>query len=121
VDAAEAVAAYGAAWNERDEAARSALLERAWSEDGIYQDPSARAEGRAELVAHIGGFQALAPGHTIELVSGVDHYGSLFRFAWEMRNGQERVLEGVDFGEFADDGRIRRITGFFGPFPDLAP
>ena len=121
MEPADAIAAYGAAWNEHDEAARTALLERAWSEDGLYQDPSASAEGRTALVAHIGGFHAMAPGHSIELVSGIDHYGSLFRFAWEMRNGEERVLEGMDFGEFADDGRIRRITGFFGPFPDLAP
>lgn len=24
------------------------------------------------------------------------------------------ITDGVDFGELADDGRLRRITGFFG-------
>jgi hypothetical protein len=36
-----------------------------------------------------------------------------------MRNGDAVELEGVDFAELAPDGRIRRITGFFGPLPPL--
>jgi hypothetical protein len=28
------------------------------------------------------------------------------------------VTEGFDVGQLADDGRLRRIVGFFGPFPD---
>jgi len=34
-----------------------------------------------------------------------------------MRNGGEDVLEGMDYGELAADGRISKIVGFFGPFP----
>jgi hypothetical protein len=29
-------------------------------------------------------------------------------------------MQGMDFGEFAADGRIRRIVGFFGPPPAVS-
>jgi hypothetical protein len=115
----EIVAAYGAAWNEPDERARVELLDRSWSDDGVYCDPTATVTGRAALVEHLGGFQQMMPGHTIDLTSGVDAHDDLFRFAWVMRKGGEVVLEGMDFGELAPDGRIRRIVGFFGPFPPV--
>jgi hypothetical protein len=113
------VAAYGAAWNETDEAKRAALLEQSWTDEGTYCDPLSMVEGRAALVAHIGGFQAMMPGHTIDQASAVDAHDGVFRFAWVMRNGEEIALEGIDFGELASDGRIQRIVGFFGPFPPL--
>ena len=119
MDTEEIVATYGAAWNETDEAKRADLLERSWADDGIYRDPTATAEGRAALVAHIAGFHSMMPGSTIEQASGVDTHGDVFRFAWVMRNGGEIALEGIDFGELAPDGRIQRIVGFFGPFPPL--
>jgi hypothetical protein len=116
----EIVAAYGASWNEPDEAKRRKLLEQAWADDAVYQDPMGRAEGRDALVAHIGGFHQMMPGNTIEMASGVDTYGTAFRFAWEMRDADGNVaVEGIDFGTIAPDGRVASITGFFGPFPDL--
>ncbi|MEO8696790.1 MAG: nuclear transport factor 2 family protein [Acidimicrobiales bacterium] len=115
----EIVTAYGAAWNEHDDAKRAALLEHSWADSGLYTDPTATAMGRDALIAHIGGFHQTMPGHTIDLASGVDTYGGCFRFAWVMRKGNEAVLEGMDFGELAPDGRISRIVGFFGPFPAL--
>ena len=115
----EIVATYGAAWNETDEAKRTALLDQSWADDGAYQDPTATVDGRDALIAHIGGFQAMMPGHTIDQASGVDTHNGVFRFAWVMRNGDTIALEGMDFGELAPDGRIQRIEGFFGPFPPL--
>ena len=117
MDATEIVTAYGAAWNEPDEKARRELLTRSWADDGQYSDPTGSADGRDALVAHIGGFQAMMPGHTIDMTSGLDTRDNVFRFAWVMRNGAEDVLEGMDYGELAADGRISRIVGFFGPFP----
>ena len=119
MDVSDIVASYGAAWNEPDEAARTALLEKAWADDGFYQDPLGTADGRAALVAHIGGFHERFPGHTIDVASGVDSNVGDLRWAWVMRNGDEVVLDGVDFAELAADGRIQRIAGFFGPLPPL--
>ena len=119
MDANEVVAAYGAAWNEPDAAARAELLEAAWADDGTYRDPTAAVDGRAALVAHIAGFQGMFPGHTIELTSAIDTNGGSLRWGWAMRNGDETVLEGVDFADLAPDGRIARIEGFFRPLPAL--
>lgn len=113
----EVVVAYGAAWNEPDEAKRSALLGQAFAEDGTYRDPTASATGRPALVAHIGGFQAMFPGRSIDFASGVDVTEAGIRWSWVMRNGDQGEMEGMDFAELASDGRIQRIIGFFGPMP----
>ncbi len=116
--AEETVAAYAAAWNEADEDARRALLERSWTEDGVYIDPTGRAEGRSALVRHIGGFHARMPGNRIEMASGVDEHDGLLRFTWQMLGPDGVVaLDGMDFGELDGDGRLKLIVGFFGPFP----
>jgi hypothetical protein len=119
VDISEVVAVYHSAWNELDEAKRSTILEQSWADDGVYRDPQGTVEGRAALVAHIGGFQAAFPGRTIEQASGVDSNGVGIRWAWEMRNGDAVESDGLDYAELAPDGRIQRIAGFFGPLPAL--
>ena len=40
------VEAYGAAWNEPDQAKRRALLDQAWADGGVYTDPQSHVEGR---------------------------------------------------------------------------
>jgi hypothetical protein len=62
MDVGAVVTAYGSAWNEPDEAARRQLLESAWADHGTYCDPTANAEGREALVAHIGALQVAMPG-----------------------------------------------------------
>ena len=117
----DVVNAYGAAWNEPDEVARRTLLEEAWSDDGVYCDPTAKVDGRDSLIAHIAGFHRQMPGARIELTSGVDEHDGWLRFAWSMLGPDGTTLtEGFDVGELAADGRLRRIVGFFGPFPPPA-
>jgi hypothetical protein len=112
------VASYAAAWDAHDEGERRALLERAWADDGVYCDPTALVEGREALIAHIGGFHERMPGARIESTTGVDAHGGHLRFGWRMLDPQGAIaLEGIDFGELGDDGRLKRIVGFFGPFP----
>ena len=112
----ETVGIYASAWCEADAAARQALLERVWAQDGVYQDPTADVQGRDALVAHIGGFHASMPGARIELSTGVSqHHGNIF-FGWRLVTAEgATAVDGVDFGVLAPDGRIARITGFFGP------
>ena len=119
VEAAEVIATYGAAWNEADDVRRLALLELAWADEGVYQDPTGRVEGREALVAHIAGFREMMAGHAVDVSTGVDVYTDLFRFGWVMRDGGDVVMEGMDFGKLSSDGRIKRLYGFFGPFPPL--
>ncbi len=112
------VEAYGAAWNETDEAKRRGLLEKAWAGDGVYTDPQSHVEGRDALLALIAGFQSQAPGARIVPTSAADEHHGKVRFTWRMDGTDGKaVMEGIDFGELAPDGRIKRIVGFFGPPP----
>jgi hypothetical protein len=115
---AATVAAYGSAWAQPDHDKRMAVLETCWASDGVYLDPSARAEGRSALCEHIAGFQRDFPGQRIDLTSGVDEHDRYVRFAWKLSgpDGTE-LMEGVDFGQLDGDGRLSLICGFFGPLP----
>lgn len=116
--AGEVVTSYGAAWNEPDEDARRKLLNQGWADDGIYCDPTATVSGREALVTHIAGFHQQFPGARIEVASGVDEHDGWLRFAWTMVGADgATIMDGFDVGELAPDGRLRRIVGFFGPFP----
>jgi hypothetical protein len=117
----EIVLAYVAAWSETDEGKRRALLEMSWTENGTYTDPTVEVVGREALVQHIGGIHQQFVGHRIVLTSRVDEHHSRLRFTWAMVNPEgSRVTEGIDFGEIGSDGRLIRITGFFGQ-PSLIP
>lgn len=114
----ETVEAYGAAWNETDEAARKRLLDKSWADGGTYTDPQSHAEGRDALSAVIAGFQQQMAGARIVATSGVDTHHGCLRFSWKVEGANGATLmEGIDFGELAEDGRIVRIVGFFGPPP----
>jgi hypothetical protein len=62
--------------------------------------------------------QAHYPGHRFRRASGIDAHHDHLRFAWELVTPDGTVaLAGMDVGEVAGDGRLRRITGFFGELP----
>ena len=114
----ETVETYGASWNEPDAAKRRELLERSWADDGVFEDPRDRAEGRDALLQLIAGFREQLPGGSIVMTSGVDEHHGLVRFTWRIDDAQGKsLLEGIDFGELAPDGRIQRIVGFWGAPP----
>jgi hypothetical protein len=61
------------------------------------------------------------PGHALRRVSGVDEHHGYFRYGWELvAPAGDVVLAGVDVGELGSDGRLTRVTGFFGPLPERA-
>jgi hypothetical protein len=121
MDVAELIATYGESWNEPDEAARRKLLEAAWCDDGTYTDPTAHVSGRDELLTHIAGMRQAFPDARIEPTSGVEEHHGWFRFAWKMLDATgATAMEGFDVGSLGDDGRIGRIVGFFGPFPEAS-
>ena len=121
LSAEEAVEAYASAWNVADAAERRALLEKAWTDDGVYTDPTAEVKGREALLQHIAGFQAQGNGAKILRTSKVDsHHGTRLRFSWKMVSADGQTMaEGIDYGELAEDGRLKLIVGFFGPFAPL--
>lgn len=120
MDLQDAVATYGAAWNETDDGARRKLLDEAWADDGLYCDPLGRAEGRDALHAHIAGFRQQFAGARIDATSSADEHDGYFRFSWAIVDADgNTALEGFDVGHRGDDGRIDLIVGFFGPFPPV--
>ena len=112
------VEAYGASWGEPDVAKRRALLEQAWADDATYTDPQSDVAGRDGLIELISGFQAQVNGAKIVATSAVDVHHEKFRFTWAMQAADgSTMMEGIDYGELAPDGRIQKIVGFFGPIP----
>ena len=117
----EIVSAYGAAWNEKDENARRTLLEKCWSENGVYEDPTAVVSpGRTALHAHIGQFHQAYPGARIVPTSKTDQHHGKIHFTWRMLSADGAILiDGRDFGGLDGAGLISHIVGFFGPPPPL--
>lgn len=120
-DATTTVDTYLAMWNEPDPAKRAELIERAWSADGRYLDPVLEAEGHAALSEMVAAVQSRFPGHRFQRSSGVDQHHDQVRFAWQLAAPDGSVaVAGIDVGQLDGDGRLARITGFFGDLPDEA-
>ncbi len=118
-DITHTVDTYLAAWNETDADARDALIARAWVVDGHLVDPPLEGRGHRGIGEMAEAMHAHYPGHRFRRASGVDTHHDAVRFAWELVGPDGAVaLAGVDVGLLGDDGRLARITGFFGPLPD---
>lgn len=117
-DLATTIDTHLAAWTEGDAARRATLIARTWAEDGRLIDPPMAVQGHDGIGAMMAGLQAQFPGHRFRRSSGIDTHHEHFRFGWELINPDGAVaLAGIDVGELAEDGRLRRITGFFGALP----
>jgi hypothetical protein len=118
-DVTSIVDTYLAMWNEEDPERRAAHIAAAWADDGRYVDPLQEAEGHAGLDQMVVGIHAQMPGHRFTRTSGVDLHHDELRFGWQLAAPDGTVaVAGVDVGTLAEDGRLRRITGFFGPLPE---
>ena len=114
----EIVQAYGDAWNEADEGKRRELIDLSWADDGRFVDPQSDVTGREALFALISGFQKQMAGARIDATSGVQVHHDKIRFNWKLVGADGKtMIEGLDFGELAEDGRIRSIVGFWGDPP----
>jgi hypothetical protein len=117
-DVTATIEAYFAMWNEADAGQRAKQIEKAWTEEGRYVDPGRDALGHAALSEMVAAVQPQFPGHTIERTSGIDAHHDQVRFGWKVVAPDGSVpVAGIDVGELAEDGRLRRISGFFGELP----
>ena len=117
-----AVVLYCAAWNSDDVAERTRLLERVWAPDGVYSDPNpTRTVGRVVLSDSIAALRRRYPGARFHCSAPQSHH-NMMRTAWlYLRPDKTEVARGEDFFELAADGRIKRVTGFFGAAPVAKP
>jgi hypothetical protein len=114
----ELVVSYLAAWNERDDARRRALIARTWTEDGTYTDAHRHGAGHDAIDAMIKTAQQRFPGYRLGLVSGIEAHGTYARFSWAAGGTVEAplYLGGTDVAILAD-GRLRSVIGFVDASP----
>lgn len=109
---------YLAGYCEPDAARRAVLVAEAWTADGELFDPPFEAAGHDGIAALTDGVLAHFPGHTFRRTTGIDAHHAFARYGWELVAADGTVaVAGTDVVEFAADGRIARVIGFFG---DLA-
>jgi len=117
-DRATLVETYLEMWRTTDGDERATLVSQTFTDDGRHVDQHADATGHAELAEMIAGVHAGFPGFTMARTSGTDRFGDQLRFAWELRGADGAlIVAGLDVGEVAPDGRLRRVTGFWGDLP----
>ena len=107
---------YDEAWAIPDYESRLVSLRTFWADDGLYVDPDVPegVRGPEALATFIDAQFELYPG--ISIVSGAaDVLGDRAWFRWRATLGTGESFDGVDFVEFAPDGRIARLTGFYEP------
>ena len=52
--------------------------------------------------------------------SGIDLHHGVARYGWQLCAPDGTVaLEGIDFAQLDERGRLARVSGFFGPLPAL--
>lgn len=106
---------YFSAWNAADAPTITERLTACLSPASFaYQDPQYQTTDLMDLARHIAEFKKTFPG-PIALISSIDQYGSVARCIWQIRqpNGSI-IMDGTDFFQFDEAGRLRSITGFFG-------
>ena len=115
VELTDLVDTYLGAWAEEDPARRAEVIRGCWTETGCIVDPPLDGYGHAGIDALFAAFQNHYPGCAFVRTSEVDAHHDVFRVTWELRAGDgTTVLSGMDVGNLSPDGRIARITGFFG-------
>ncbi|MEO7556531.1 MAG: nuclear transport factor 2 family protein [Acidimicrobiales bacterium] len=119
-DLSKTIDTHLSALNEPDRAKRGPLIERVWSPTGRQVDPPLSGEGHAGISDLADAVHTHYAGHRFRRVSGVDTHNSQFRYAFELAGPDgNTAISGIDVGEVDDDGRLVRITGFFGDLPAL--
>ena len=105
------------AYGETDPARRADLIAQVWLPDGELIDPPLEGKGHDGIGDMATAVLEHFPGHSFRRTSAVDEHHGFVRYGWELVGGDGSVaIAGVDVVQL-EDGRIRRITGFFGELP----
>lgn len=104
-----------AAWNELDAARVRGHLELALAADAVFVDPSIVTRGIAEFEANVHDFRKRYPAARCRRTSAFDTHHGLYRYLWDIRLGEQTLLEGMDVVEVDGEGKVRKVQGFFGP------
>jgi SnoaL-like domain len=106
------------ALNEPEGSRRAPLVEQTWAVDGRWVDPPFEGEGHSGINEMVETVYQHYPNHRFRRSSGIDTHHDSVRVAWELVSPDgDVVLAGTDVGLLDGDGRLSRVTGFFGPLP----
>lgn len=109
------VALWFSALNEPNGARRTALLEQAWTAEGEWVDPPFEGRGHAAINEMVDAIHQQYPRHRFRRASALDAHHDSFRVEWELVSPEGAVvLAGLDVATLDVDGRLARVTGFFG-------
>jgi len=104
---------YQDAWADIAESDRERLLKRSVAEEIVYTNPLAEGQGLANLVRHVGEFQAQFPGAYFKTNKLIDQHGQLLA-EWTMFNkdGSE-FLTAHSYARFNEQRRLTHLAGFW--------
>jgi hypothetical protein len=97
-------------WNESDVDKRYALIEQAWSHDGVYHAPAVEVRGHEEISDNIARVRRRYPTRVFCRTGEVFLHRNRARYTWAMLDlSGKATIAGVDYALFAEDGRLRRV------------
>jgi uncharacterized protein YndB with AHSA1/START domain len=106
---------FFACWGDTDAGRRRAELATVASEAVAFRDPYSCTSGIDDLNAHIAASQRFMPGVVLERRGEPRQCQGTALVDWSVRGpGGEERAKGTNAFEFAPDGRIARVTGFWG-------
>ncbi|HEY6064703.1 MAG TPA: SRPBCC domain-containing protein [Thermoanaerobaculia bacterium] len=113
--AAERIDAFLRAWGEPDASTRRTLLEASATPDLSFRDAFSATDGLEEMLANLEAVQIHMPGMALKRAGDVRHAHGTAISAWmaQAPDGSPRG-NGTNVFDFAPDGRIRRVVGFWG-------
>jgi hypothetical protein len=115
---------YIAIWNETDPAHRRELVGQAFTEDATYTDPLLLGAGHDNLDRMFAAAQAQLPGARVSVLGEPDQHHGWVRFQWKLHldGSDDSLIDGIDIGRIAPDGRFEHIVGFLDKVPaGIAP
>jgi uncharacterized protein YndB with AHSA1/START domain len=112
--AAERVDAYLAAWGNPDAAARKSLLSSCAAPHIEFRDAYSSTSGLDDLLAHLDAVQVYMPGMTLSRDGDVRVSHGTAIAGWKAtKQDSSPSGKGVNVYDFAPDGRITRVVGFW--------
>jgi hypothetical protein len=104
---------YTAAWQAPTAEAKARALQASVAAGCVYRDPLTSVEGHAALIDYMIGFHQQVPGGSFKTLSFRAHSARSVA-TWHMCDAGGAVIgEGISYGEYAADGRLRAMAGFF--------
>lgn len=104
---------YVQSWKAETAEEKRALFIQCMTEDTVYTDPLTQTKGWDALIQYMLEFhQQIDGGHFVTTYFLSHHNKSMAK--WNMCNRNGDVLgEGVSFGEYDHNGKLKAETGFF--------